>query len=99
MWNEKKKHFSIASTRQQAIDGVYFNAASRDGYQLVVENAHRPHGVVNGFMCIWVDDIRQFQVCYSQRTFCLISFFLVHLTTFMTAECVLYSIKLEDDVE
>jgi hypothetical protein len=29
----------------------------------------------------------------------LISFFLVHLTTFMTAECVLYSIKLEDDVE
>lgn len=51
---------SVANTHQQAIDAVYFNAASRDGYQLVVGTAHRPQRVVNGFMCLRVSDARQF---------------------------------------
>jgi hypothetical protein len=42
----------------QAIDAVYFNAASHDGYQLVVGTAHRPHGVVNGFMYLRVSEVR-----------------------------------------
>ncbi|XP_023703367.1 uncharacterized protein LOC111862314 isoform X2 [Cryptotermes secundus] len=45
------------SNHPKAIDAVYFNAASRDGHQLVVGTAHRPHGVVNGFMCLRVPDI------------------------------------------
>jgi hypothetical protein len=42
---------------QQAIDAVYFNAASHDGYHLVVGTAHRPHGIVNGFMYLRVSEV------------------------------------------
>ncbi|KAJ9579215.1 hypothetical protein L9F63_024679 [Diploptera punctata] len=45
------------SDHPKAIDAVYFNTASSDGYHLVVGTAHRPHGVVNGFMILKVPEI------------------------------------------
>jgi len=45
------------SDHPKAIDAVYFNAASRDGYNVIVGTARRPHGVVNGFMIVRVPDI------------------------------------------
>ncbi|XP_069693780.1 uncharacterized protein [Periplaneta americana] len=45
------------SSNPKAIDAVYFNAASQDGCHLIVGAAHRPNGVVNGFLYLRVPEV------------------------------------------
>lgn len=45
------------SAHPKAIDAVYFNGASKDGWNFIGATARRPRGVVNGFLYIRVPKI------------------------------------------
>ncbi|XP_046986589.1 uncharacterized protein LOC124556662 isoform X2 [Schistocerca americana] len=45
------------SQHPKAIDAVYFNLANEEGWHLITGTAHRPHGVVNGFLYVKVPNV------------------------------------------
>ncbi|XP_049783379.1 uncharacterized protein LOC126184833 [Schistocerca cancellata] len=45
------------SQHPKAIDAVYFNLANEEGWHLITGTAHRPHGVVNGFLYMKVPNV------------------------------------------